>query len=110
MPLPILEPIIELGRGLGRTLAYMFEKPVTFEYPEEKRPVKPRFRGRQRRHTVDHEAGRHEAADTQDRGQRDVHRAGQQDEHLADRDDADDGGLLQDGEDVAWREKVVGSQ
>src|SRR5512146_451129 len=46
MPLPILEPIIELGRGLGRTLAYMFEKPVTFEYPEEKRPVRARFRGR----------------------------------------------------------------
>lgn len=46
MPLPILEPVIELGRGLGRTLASMFEKPVTFEYPEQKRPVKPRFRGR----------------------------------------------------------------
>jgi NADH-quinone oxidoreductase subunit I len=42
----VLEPIIELGRGLGQTLKYMFEKPVTFQYPEQKREVRPRFRGR----------------------------------------------------------------
>jgi NADH-quinone oxidoreductase subunit I len=42
----VLEPLIELGRGLGQTLKYMFEKPVTFQYPEQKREVRPRFRGR----------------------------------------------------------------
>jgi NADH-quinone oxidoreductase subunit I len=36
----------ELGRGLWVTLASMFEKPVTIQYPEEKRAVRPRFRGR----------------------------------------------------------------
>ena len=42
----LVEPVVELARGLYRTLAYMFEKPVTYQYPEEKRPVRPRFRGR----------------------------------------------------------------
>ena len=42
----VFEPVIELGRGLYRTLASMFEKPVTVQYPEQKRPVRPRFRGR----------------------------------------------------------------
>jgi NADH-quinone oxidoreductase subunit I len=36
----------EIARGLITTLRAMFEKPVTVEYPEEKRPVRPRFRGR----------------------------------------------------------------
>ncbi len=36
----------ELGRGLLTTLKMMGEKPVTVQYPEEKNPVKPRFRGR----------------------------------------------------------------
>ena len=36
----------ELGRGLWVTVKSMFEKPVTIQYPEEKRPVCPRFRGR----------------------------------------------------------------
>jgi NADH-quinone oxidoreductase subunit I len=36
----------ELTRGLLTTLKQMTEKPVTLEYPEEKAPVKPRFRGR----------------------------------------------------------------
>ncbi len=36
----------ELGRGLWTTLKSMAENPVTVEYPEEKHPVKPRFRGR----------------------------------------------------------------
>ena len=36
----------ELTRGLWTTLKSMGEKPVTVEYPEEKTPVKPRFRGR----------------------------------------------------------------
>jgi NADH-quinone oxidoreductase subunit I len=42
----VLEPIVELARGLGTTLKMMFERPVTVEYPEEKRQVRPRFRGR----------------------------------------------------------------
>jgi NADH-quinone oxidoreductase subunit I len=40
------EPLVELVRGLGTTIKMMFEKPVTFQYPEEKREVRPRFRGR----------------------------------------------------------------
>jgi NADH-quinone oxidoreductase subunit I len=36
----------EVARGLLTTLRAMFEKPVTIEYPEQKRPVRPRFRGR----------------------------------------------------------------
>lgn len=42
----VVEPLIELGRGLWTTLRSMFEKPVTTQYPEQKRPVKARFRGR----------------------------------------------------------------
>jgi len=38
--------VIELARGLWTTLRSMFEKPVTFQYPEVKRPVRERFRGR----------------------------------------------------------------
>ena len=41
-----LEPFVELVRGLGTTLKQMFEKPVTYQYPEQKREVRPRFRGR----------------------------------------------------------------
>lgn len=41
-----LEPIVELVRGLGTTLKMMLDRPVTIEYPEEKRQVRPRFRGR----------------------------------------------------------------
>jgi NADH-quinone oxidoreductase subunit I len=37
----------EIIRGLGTTLKIMLtEKPVTIQYPEEKRAVKTRFRGR----------------------------------------------------------------
>ncbi|MGB9521814.1 MAG: NADH-quinone oxidoreductase subunit NuoI [Anaerolineales bacterium] len=36
----------DLARGLATTLKMMFEKPVTIQYPEEKRPVRPRFKGR----------------------------------------------------------------
>ncbi len=42
----VLEPLIGLGKGLWVTLRSMFEKPVTVQYPEHKKPVKPRFRGR----------------------------------------------------------------
>ena len=33
-------------RGMMTTLKSMFEKPVTVSYPEEKRPVRERFKGR----------------------------------------------------------------
>lgn len=42
----VLEPLIGLVKGLWTTLRSMFEKPVTTQYPEQRKPVKPRFRGR----------------------------------------------------------------
>ena len=42
----VLDPVVELVRGLWTTLKIMVEKPVTYQYPEEKREVRPRFRGR----------------------------------------------------------------
>src|ERR1044071_835431 len=42
----VLDPVVELARGLWTTLKMMVEKPVTYQYPEEKREVRPRFRGR----------------------------------------------------------------
>ncbi len=42
----VLDPVVELVRGLGTTLKMMLERPVTIQYPEEKREVRPRFRGR----------------------------------------------------------------
>jgi NADH-quinone oxidoreductase subunit I len=42
----VLDPVVELMRGLGTTLKMMFERPVTIQYPEQKRPVRQRFRGR----------------------------------------------------------------
>jgi NADH-quinone oxidoreductase subunit I len=35
-----------LFKGLRTTFKYMFTRPVTVEYPEVKRPVRERFRGR----------------------------------------------------------------
>jgi NADH-quinone oxidoreductase subunit I len=40
----------ETLRGLKTTFGRMIEKPVTVQYPEEKTPVYPRFRGRHRLH------------------------------------------------------------
>ena len=42
----VVEPFVELARGLWTTLKYLFEKKVTIQYPEQKKPVRPRFRGR----------------------------------------------------------------
>ena len=43
----VFDPIIELSKGLGETLRSFWREPtVTFQYPEEKRPVRPRLRGR----------------------------------------------------------------
>lgn len=36
----------EYLRGLGTTFRSIFEKPVTIQYPEVKRPVRARFKGR----------------------------------------------------------------
>jgi NADH-quinone oxidoreductase subunit I len=36
----------DLAKGLGTTLKYLFKKPITIEYPEVKRPVRERFRGK----------------------------------------------------------------
>ena len=41
-----LEPFLELANGLWTTLKMIAEKPVTIQYPEEKRQVSKRFRGR----------------------------------------------------------------
>lgn len=43
----------EIIRGLGTTLRSMLEKPVTVQYPEVKRPVRPRFKGRHELHRYD---------------------------------------------------------
>ena len=40
----------ETLRGLKTTMARVAEGPVTIEYPEEKTPVYPRFRGRHKLH------------------------------------------------------------
>ena len=42
----VLDPVVELARGLGTTLKMMFERPVTVQYPEEKREVRPPFHGK----------------------------------------------------------------
>jgi NADH-quinone oxidoreductase subunit I len=42
--------VVELARGLWTTFHSMFEKPVTIQYPEEKRPVHARFKGRHELH------------------------------------------------------------
>jgi NADH-quinone oxidoreductase subunit I len=42
----VLDPAWELMRGLWTTLKMLGEKPVTYQYPEQKREVHPRFRGR----------------------------------------------------------------
>ena len=38
--------MFDLIKGLGTTLKYLTRKPVTISYPEVKRPVRERFRGK----------------------------------------------------------------
>ena len=38
--------MFDLIKGLGTTVKYFFQKPVTINYPEVKRPVRERFRGK----------------------------------------------------------------
>jgi len=42
-------------KGLRTTLARVFEGPMTIQYPEEKTPVYPRFRGRHKLHRFEDE-------------------------------------------------------
>ncbi len=43
----VFDPLVELLRGLFETLRSLVREPVvTVQYPEEKRPVRPRYRGR----------------------------------------------------------------
>ena len=42
----VVEPFVEMARGLWTTLRMMFDRPVTVQYPEQKKAVMPRFRGR----------------------------------------------------------------
>jgi NADH-quinone oxidoreductase subunit I len=37
---------IRMPQGFGVTLKYVFKKPVTVQYPKQKRPMSPRYRGR----------------------------------------------------------------
>ncbi|MHC8441382.1 MAG: NADH-quinone oxidoreductase subunit NuoI [Candidatus Eutrophobiaceae bacterium] len=37
--------LLELGRGLKLTFRYLFKPKITVQYPEEKTPQSPRFRG-----------------------------------------------------------------
>ena len=37
--------LMELGKGLGLTGRYLFKRKFTVQYPEEKTPKSPRFRG-----------------------------------------------------------------
>lgn len=46
MALPELARVQHIARGLWITFRSIFEKPVTIQYPEIKKPVHKRFRGR----------------------------------------------------------------
>ncbi len=45
-PLEILRKLPEILRGLWTVFKSIFEPPVTYQYPEVKRPVRERFKGR----------------------------------------------------------------
>jgi NADH-quinone oxidoreductase chain I len=40
--------LTDLFTGLSVTLKYAFKKPMTYQYPEQHRPIAPRYRGRHR--------------------------------------------------------------
>ena len=42
----MIQESIEIARGMFTTLKHMFKEPVTFQYPEVKRPVRNRYKGR----------------------------------------------------------------
>ncbi len=41
----MLDALLEVAKGMGITFKHLFRKPTTFNYPDEKRPQSPRFRG-----------------------------------------------------------------
>jgi len=46
LPQRAVTGVIDFARGMFTTWKSMLEKPVTIQYPEQKRPVRPRFKGR----------------------------------------------------------------
>src|SRR5918911_715866 len=42
----LVEDIGAVVKGLGTTFKHMFRTPTTVQYPEQRRPVYPRFRGK----------------------------------------------------------------
>src|SRR5256886_5917255 len=48
---------VDTLKGFGGTFKQIFKKPITQEYPEVKRPVYPRFRGRHRLWRVENGGG-----------------------------------------------------
>jgi NADH-quinone oxidoreductase subunit I len=46
LPGRLATAVIDFGKGMKTTLTSMFEPTVTVQYPEEKRPVSARFKGR----------------------------------------------------------------
>jgi len=40
--------LVDLLQGLALTLKYAFTKPITYQYPEKRRPLAPLYRGRHR--------------------------------------------------------------
>ena len=45
--------MLDSVKGFSTTFRHLFQKPVTQQYPEYKRPVYPRFRGRHQLHRHD---------------------------------------------------------
>lgn len=41
-----LTDLVNIAKGLGMTLRHMGRQPITEEYPEKRRPMFPRYRGR----------------------------------------------------------------
>ena len=48
-----INPVAGSLKGFAVTFRQLFRKPITEQYPEYKRPVYPRFRGRHRLHTFE---------------------------------------------------------
>ena len=42
----MIDEVSAVARGMWTTFRSMFEKPITYQYPEVKRPVRTRFKGR----------------------------------------------------------------
>lgn len=42
----MFEIVTEIAKGMGTTLKHLFKPPVTIQYPEIKRPVRSRYKGR----------------------------------------------------------------